>query len=51
MDINGTTERVVKKEWCKDDCKTVIIIYFAISVCAGLVGGAGIVCAVIIVLR
>jgi len=41
----------VRREWCKDDCKPMIIIYFAIATLSGFISGMGVVPAILIVLR
>ena len=41
----------VSRDWCEDDCDTMIYAYFAVATLSSLIGGFGIVPGVLIVLR
>lgn len=45
---NGT---IVKRDWCKDDCGQMIVIYFALVIIAGIIGGLAVIPGVLIILR
>uniref|UniRef100_A0A914X4F9 Solute carrier organic anion transporter family member n=1 Tax=Plectus sambesii TaxID=2011161 RepID=A0A914X4F9_9BILA len=42
---------VVNRDWCKDDCDTMAVAYFALAAIAKIVGGMGVIPGVLIMLR
>uniref|UniRef100_A0A914XR68 Solute carrier organic anion transporter family member n=1 Tax=Plectus sambesii TaxID=2011161 RepID=A0A914XR68_9BILA len=42
---------IVKRDWCKDDCQDKIVVYFALVIVSGIVGGMGVIPGVLIILR
>jgi len=50
QDVN-ITDREVRRDWCKDDCDPMIVVYFAFVICGGFIGGLSTIPGVLIVLR